>query len=151
MRLTDEQRHLIEARIRAAMDRLLAGNLPAGRKCDIKTLAAEAGISRNSLYTTYEHLKNEFEERKARLQADGQITDPRDAQIDRLKKVLERHRALLEEKEAELSELRAFKIQAISAIAAQYDELERLRRQLSRPAKVAELQPSRSKGLIGPC
>ncbi|MEU4234879.1 hypothetical protein AB0F17_62290 [Nonomuraea sp. NPDC026600] len=140
MRLSDEQRQLIEARIRAAMDRLLSGDLPAGGKCDIKTLAAEAGISRNSLYTTYEHLKIEFEERKERLQTEGQITDPREAQIDRLKLAVERLKERLEEKDAELSQLRAFKTQAISAIAAQYDELERLRRQLSRPTKVTSLQ-----------
>lgn len=85
MRTTPEQRQQTETRIRAAMDRLLRGDLPPGGKCDIKTLAAEARITRNGLYTTYAYLKDEFESRRDRLRDTGVITDPREAQIVRLK------------------------------------------------------------------
>ncbi|SNT33914.1 hypothetical protein [Actinacidiphila glaucinigra] len=43
-RLTAETRARNEAAIRAAMDRLLAGAIPPGGGCDLKTLAAEADI-----------------------------------------------------------------------------------------------------------
>src|SRR5439155_6705317 len=84
MTISHTQRQQTEARIRAAADRLLAGAVPAGGKCDVKTLAAEAGVSRAALYRTYPHLKQEFEQRLARLRAAGQRPDPRDAQIARL-------------------------------------------------------------------
>ncbi len=34
---------------------------PPGGRCDIKTVAAKAGITRNGPDTTYAHLKDEFE------------------------------------------------------------------------------------------
>ena len=37
MRISTEQRHQNEARIRTAIDRLLAGDLPPGGKCDVRT------------------------------------------------------------------------------------------------------------------
>ena len=43
MRITTAQRTENENRIRAAMDRLLRGEIPPGGNCDIKTLAREAG------------------------------------------------------------------------------------------------------------
>ncbi|MCX5012452.1 hypothetical protein OG765_15805 [Streptomyces sp. NBC_00555] len=51
--------------VRAAIDRLLAGQIPAGGACDVKALAREAGISRASLYRTWGRLKDEFEKRRA--------------------------------------------------------------------------------------
>jgi len=42
MRISAEQRQQNETRIRAAIDRLLSGDIPPGGKCDIKTLAREA-------------------------------------------------------------------------------------------------------------
>jgi hypothetical protein len=45
MRISAAQRAENENRIRAAMDRLLRGEIPPGGKCDIKTLALEAGLS----------------------------------------------------------------------------------------------------------
>ncbi|MFF1699968.1 hypothetical protein ACFVXC_41095 [Streptomyces sp. NPDC058257] len=39
-----------EEATRAAMDRLLRGELPPGGRCDLKTLATEAGIDRTGLY-----------------------------------------------------------------------------------------------------
>lgn len=86
MRITEQQRQQTEDRIRAAADRLLNGQLPSGGKCDVKTLASEAGVTRAALYTTYLHLKEDFERRRDRLRDAGTIPDPREAQIGRLKK-----------------------------------------------------------------
>lgn len=44
------------------MDRLLAGVLTAGGTCDVKNLAAQAGVTGSALYGTYAHLKDEFEQ-----------------------------------------------------------------------------------------
>ncbi|MER6572840.1 hypothetical protein ABT288_43480 [Streptomyces sp. NPDC001093] len=57
MALSHQQRDQIERPIRAAIDRLLAGQISPGGACDVKTLAREAGISRASLHRTWGHLK----------------------------------------------------------------------------------------------
>lgn len=49
-RISTETRTRNEEAIRAAMDRLLRGELPPGGRCDIKTLAAEAGVPRTGFY-----------------------------------------------------------------------------------------------------
>jgi hypothetical protein len=85
MRTTAEQRRQAEQRIRAAADALLRGDIPPDGKCDISTLARQAGVSRAALYRSYPHLKEEFERRLAALRAGGTAPDPRDAQITRLK------------------------------------------------------------------
>ncbi|MCX4906462.1 hypothetical protein [Streptomyces sp. NBC_00878] len=61
MRISAAQRTENENRIRAAMDRLLRGEIPPGGKCDIKTLASEAAVDRAALYGTrpYSHLRVE--------------------------------------------------------------------------------------------
>ncbi len=51
MRLSRQQIADNEAQIRAAMTRLLNGDIPAGGKCDITTLAGEAGFSEQSTWT----------------------------------------------------------------------------------------------------
>ena len=71
MPLTSQQRQQTEARIRAAADQLLRGDLPPGGRCDIKTLAHAAGISRAALYRTYPHLKEDFERRLTQVPAAG--------------------------------------------------------------------------------
>lgn len=92
MRITAAQRAANENRIRAAMDRLLRGEIPPGR-CDITTLVVEAGVNRTAFYGTRPHadLRAEFERRLRTLQQAGDQPDPRDAQITRLK--TEIHRA----------------------------------------------------------
>jgi hypothetical protein len=45
MRISADQRQQNEARIRAAIDRLLGGDIPPGGKCDVKTLARQAAFS----------------------------------------------------------------------------------------------------------
>ncbi|MFD3658868.1 hypothetical protein [Streptomyces sp. NPDC058620] len=70
-RISDTDRTRNEAAIRAAMDRLLRGELPPGGRCDLKTLAAEAGVTRTGFYPKkdrngsvregpYQHLSDEF-------------------------------------------------------------------------------------------
>ncbi|UMP06756.1 hypothetical protein [Amycolatopsis sp. EV170708-02-1] len=65
MRITAAQRTANENRVRAAMDRLLRGEIPPGGHCDIKTLAAEADVDRTAFYGNrpYAHLRAEFERR----------------------------------------------------------------------------------------
>ena len=85
-----------EQAVRAAMDRLLRGDLPAGGRCDLKTLAAAAGVSRTGFYARtnrdgtvrpgpYQHLAEEFERRLRALVEAGEVVDPRAAQIERLR------------------------------------------------------------------
>jgi hypothetical protein len=59
MRLTPQQRHHNETKIRAAIDRILRGDLPPGGKCDTTTLARESGIDRTAFYGNrpYAHLR----------------------------------------------------------------------------------------------
>ena len=85
MRTSAEQRRQAEQRIRAAADALLRGDIPPDGKCDITTLARQAGVSRAALYRSYPHLKEEFEQRLAAVPRSGTTPDPRDAQITRLK------------------------------------------------------------------
>ena len=65
MRISNQQRQQNEARIRAAMDRLLRGEVPPGGSCDVSTLAKEARVDRTAFYGArpYAHLRKEFETR----------------------------------------------------------------------------------------
>jgi hypothetical protein len=129
MRTSAEQRRLAEQRIRAASDALLRGDIPSDGKCDITTLARQSGVSRAALYRTYPHLKAEFEQRLAAVRVGGTAPDPRDAQITRLKKDNDELRQKLAGRDAALRDLEQFKALAISRLAAQHDEITRLRRQ----------------------
>lgn len=145
-RLDQETRRRNEAAIRAAMDRLLRGEIPPGAGCDLKALAQQAGIPRTGFYAKggrpgpYQHLAEEFERRLNFLRQAGEITDPRDAQIARLKTENARLRERLADQETAIAELDSFKTRAISRLAAQHAETERLRQQ--RPANVRELRPN---------
>ncbi|MFE4369658.1 hypothetical protein ACFRMN_15770 [Streptomyces sp. NPDC056835] len=89
MRISAAQRTENENRIRAAMDRLLRGEIPGDGKRDIKTLATGAAVDRTAFYGTRPcaHLRTEFERRLQALQQAGEIPDPREAQIVRLRDV----------------------------------------------------------------
>lgn len=143
MRITEDQRRQTEDRIRAAMDRLLRGDLPPNGKCDVKTLGIESGVGRAALYSTYLHLKEEFEHRRGQLRAAGAITDPREAQIVRLKEQIDKLKTRITEQDREIAEHAAFRIRAVSQLAAQHDEIGRLRSTLDDPANVVSL-PVRS-------
>ncbi len=132
-RLTSDARDRAEQDISAAMDRMQSGALPLGGRCDIKTLAAQARVSRTGFYPKdgrpgpWQHLAEEFHRRLAALQDAGDVPDPRDAQIARLKVGNDALRRRLAEQEAAITAHAEFRQQAISRLAAQHDELQRLR------------------------
>ena len=70
VRITASQRQANENRIRAVIDRLLRGEIPADGGCDVKTLALQAGVDRTAFYgkRPYAQLRVEFEQRLAALQ-----------------------------------------------------------------------------------
>ncbi|MFI5831442.1 hypothetical protein ACIA6C_30020 [Streptomyces sp. NPDC051578] len=129
--VSHQQRDQTERRIRAAIDRLLAGQIPPGGACDVKTLAREAGISRASFYRTWGHLKDEFEKRRAAAWAAGQQPDPREARITRLQDLNQRLTGKLARTHTELTQLKERQRLLLSVLAAKDDELQRLRRELS--------------------
>ncbi|CAL9673130.1 hypothetical protein SUDANB15_07557 (plasmid) [Streptomyces sp. enrichment culture] len=143
MALSHQQRDQIERRIRAAIDRLLDGQIPPGGACDVKMLAREAGVSRASLYRTWGHLKDEFEKRRAAARAAGQQPDPREARIARLRNLNQRLTSKLARTHAEFNDLKEHHRLLLSVLAAKDDELQRFRRELSTfsrtlPAKVPD-------------
>ncbi|MER5184048.1 hypothetical protein ABT009_37940 [Streptomyces sp. NPDC002896] len=136
--ISSTERRRAEEAIRAAMDRLLRGELPSGGRCDLKTLAAEAGINRTGFYPKkdpngtvragpYQHLADEFVRRLKALHEAGTLPDPRDAQIARLKAENDTLRDRIARQNATLENLTEFKILALSRIAAQHEEITRLR------------------------
>ncbi|MGH3237456.1 MAG: hypothetical protein ACRDOH_30195 [Streptosporangiaceae bacterium] len=129
MRITADQRAANEDRIRAAIDRLLRGDIPPGGRLDIKTLAREAGVDRTAFYggRPYAHLREEFERRLRTLGQAGEQPDPRDAQITRLKDETSRLKERLAQSANAITELTDFRTQALAQLAAQHDEITRLR------------------------
>jgi hypothetical protein len=151
VRLTPEQRHHNETKIRAAMDRLLLGDLPPGSRCDVKTLAHESGIDRTAFYGTrpYAHLREEFEARLAAIREAGDTPDPRDAQITRLKAEITTLRERLTRREESIQSLTDFRDQALARLAAQHEEITHLRQRADHDNRVRRL-PRRTPG-TGPC
>lgn len=154
-RISDSHRARNEDAIRAAMDRLLRGELPPGGKCDLKALALESGVTRTGFYpkknrdgTTrpgpYQHLAEEFERRLAVLQEAGEIVDPRAAQIERLKAQVAELKDRVAKRDETVAELTAFKTLAVSRLAAQHTEIERLREQAAALGNVRRLPTARS-------
>ncbi|MCX4591711.1 hypothetical protein OG819_18810 [Streptomyces sp. NBC_01549] len=162
-RLTEDDKARNEAAIRAAMEQILSGNLPPGGKADLKTLAALAGVTRTGFYPkknrdgtprpgAYQHLAEEFERRLKQLQDAGEIVDPRVAQIERLKTHNAELKERLTKRDAKIEELTEFQALAISRLAAQHDEIERLRKQLAVGGNVRSLPaPASSTAPYGSC
>lgn len=138
-RLDQQTRAQKEATIRAAMDRLLRGELPPGGKCDVKTLAAASGITRAALYSTYLHLKEEFERRRDTLRDTGVIADPRERQIERLKDQVASLKKRVAAQEQQNADLISFQVQAVSRLTAQHEEIIRLRAALASGGVVRSL------------
>ena len=141
MRITADQRAANEDRIRAAIDRLLRGDIPPGGRCDIKTLAREAGVDRTAFYgdRPYAHLREEFERRLRMLGQAGEQPDPRDAQITRLKDEATRLKERLAQSATTISDLTDFRTQALARLAAQHDEITRLRATLGSHGNIRSL------------
>ncbi|BCJ55065.1 hypothetical protein Asp14428_65400 [Actinoplanes sp. NBRC 14428] len=134
------------------MDRLLRGEIPAGGKCDIKTLAREAGVDRTAFYGNrpYAHLRADFEHRLQQLHQTGQTPDPRIAQITRLKADIGKLTERLSRADQRIAELTDFRSQALSRLAAQHEEIIQLREAASGTGRVIRLPTNRSQ-TIGPC
>jgi len=141
MRISAALRAENENRIRAAMDRLLRGELPPGGKCDINTLARQAGVDRTAFYGTrpYASLRAEFESRLAVIRQAGGTPDPREAQISRLKTQIATLKERQARQDAAITELTEFKALALSRLAAQHDEITQLRREVQQAASVRRL------------
>ncbi|MDX3229156.1 hypothetical protein [Streptomyces sp. ME19-01-6] len=112
MTISQAQRTENENRIRAAMDRLLRGEIPPGGKCDVKTPAREAAVDRTAFYGTraYAHLRAEFERHLQALQQGGDVPDLREAQITRLKARNAKPNERLAQSERTIDELTGFRI-----------------------------------------
>jgi hypothetical protein len=117
----------------------LRGEIPSGERCDVKTLAAEAGVDRTALYDArpYAHLRIEFEQRLRAMQQTGDIPDPRDAQILRLKADNRALSGRLAEATGTIDELTDFRAQAIARLAAQHEEITRLRQAADEDARTS--------------
>jgi phosphoglycerate-specific signal transduction histidine kinase len=141
MRLSSQQIAGNEAKIRAAMSRLLNGDIPPGGKCDIKTLASVAGVDRTAFYGSrpYARLRTEFEQRLKELLDAGERPDPRDAQVARLKDEVARLKERLTESGTTISELTGFRGQALARLTAQHNEITRLRQEVRLAAGVRRL------------
>jgi hypothetical protein len=152
MRISAAQRIQNENRIRAAMDRLLRGEIPPDGNCDIKTLAHEAGVDRTAFYGSrpYAHLRIEFEHRVQQLRRDGHTPDPKTTQIERLKADVDKLKTSLAQANTTIDQLADFRTQALARLAAQHEEILRLRAVDNPTAKVTRL-PVPPQKVIGPC
>jgi AcrR family transcriptional regulator len=142
VRVPDAQRREAEQRIRAAAGALLAGDIPPGGHCDITTLARQARVSRATLYRSYPHLKQQFEQQITQAAVGGQHPDPRDAQIAALKARNDRLQQRLDTAQSATTELLEFQQLALSRLAAQHQENMRLR--AARTPAVSDLDSARA-------
>lgn len=74
-------------------------------------------------------------------------SDPRELQITRLKD----ENAKLRERDARITELTDFKERALSQLAAQHEEILRLRQRADSPNNVRTLPTARKSRITGPC
>jgi hypothetical protein len=152
MRITAAQRTENENRIRTVMDRLLRGEIPPGSRCDIKTLAREAGVDRTAFYGTrpYTHLRTEFEHHLQALQQADETPDPREAQIARLKAETTTLKERLAQSVITIDALTEFRTQALARLVAQHEEITRLRGTATTASRVTRLPGARTT-IIGSC
>jgi len=155
MRITAAQRIHNKNRIRAAMARLLRGEIPPGGNCDIKTLALEAGVDRTAFYGNrpYAHLRTEFEHRIQQLQQAGETPDPRVAQIERLKAEVDKLKTNIAQANSTIHDLTDFRSRALARLTAQHDEIIQLRAANHPTTAITRLpkHPQSQQKVIGPC
>jgi hypothetical protein len=132
-------------RCRADTNRFEALHTVAVRLDSTRTVAPRTGFyPKGERPGPYQHLAVEFERRLAALHETGEVPDPREAQITRLEEKLEQQRSWIGAKDAEIAGFKAFRQTALSRLAAQHEEVLRLRRLVNeRPDNVRAL-PSRS-------
>jgi ABC-type transporter Mla subunit MlaD len=95
----------------------------------------------------YARLREEFEAKLTAAVQDGDAPDPRVAQIGRLKAQAATLTERLARQDAVITGLTDFRAQALSRIAAQHDEITRLRREVQQAARVRRLPvPPAAKG-----
>ncbi|MET7519665.1 hypothetical protein ABZS88_41070 [Streptomyces sp. NPDC005480] len=149
-RLNAQEKASNEAAVRAAMEQILRGDLPPGAKADLKTLAQLSSVTRTGFYAkrnrdgtsrpgAYQHLAEEFTARVQALQDAGEIVDPRAVQLERLKKQNAELTDRVARRDAEVARLTEFRTLAISRLAAQHDEIERLRSLLTQQAEASDV------------
>lgn len=145
------QRMANENRIRATIDRLLRGDMPSGGRCDIKTLASEAGVDRTAFYGNrpYAHLRVEFERRLHVLEQKGDHPGRSEGQVARLKEEITGLKERLAQSAATIDALTDFRTRALAQLAAQYEEITRLRDSAAAVSRVSRL-PRRG-AVIDPC
>ncbi|MBG0741171.1 hypothetical protein IV500_17520 [Paeniglutamicibacter antarcticus] len=118
-------RSQVENRIRAAIQTLLADEIPPGMNRDITSLCALAGVPRATVYRTYPHLKAIFEEQRSHQQDTATNTDAETHQKIPFEK--DRLQLKLTAMTTKVHELEHFKSTALSRLAAQHEEILRLR------------------------
>lgn len=118
-------RSQIEDRIRAAIQKLLADEIPIGMNRDITSLCALAGVPRATMYRTYPHLKAIFEEQRSHQQDTATNTDAGTHQ--KIPSEKDRLQLKLTAMTTKVHELEHFKSTALSRLAAQHEEILRLR------------------------
>ena len=111
---------------------------PARREMRHQDPRYRGGVDRTAFYGSrpYAHLRAEFEQRLKGLHDAGEQPDPRDAQVTRLKNAIAQLKERLTQSDATISELAGFRDQALARIAAQHDEITRLRQETRSAARI---------------
>ncbi|MCW8097063.1 hypothetical protein [Streptomyces tauricus] len=99
-------------------------------------------LSQVALILIAHHLAEEFERRLTELRKTGVIPDPRAAQIERLKEQVSGLKERLAARDEQIDGRADFRERALSRIAAQRMEIERLRDVLTTPSNVRALPNS---------
>ncbi|MER6046412.1 hypothetical protein ABT168_02840 [Streptomyces sp. NPDC001793] len=86
---------------------------------------------------SYAHLRVEFERWVQALQDAGEIPNPREDRIARLKEEITKLRERLARSEQEVDELTDFRGQALARLAAQHEEIVRLRESVAGTSRVS--------------
>lgn len=120
-------RSQVENRIRAAIQTLLADEIPIGMNRDITSLCALAGVPRATMYRTYPHLKAIFEEQRSHLQDATPATNTGADTRQKISPENDRLQLKLAAMTDKIHQLEYFKSTALSRLAAQHEEILRLR------------------------
>ncbi|MCX5343682.1 hypothetical protein [Streptomyces atratus] len=130
-------------RIRAAMDRILAGAPEySNGALTIVALAAEADVPRNALTQRHPDLKNEF---YGKVKERGQ---PTDVEV-RLRKQIVKLKELRSADKEELAELRADREALVRAVNVLTLENRQFRQQLAAPDPVVRVLPTQPRPPTG--